>query len=49
MESNTRYWWKPSTYLNLGTDAPFDELTEPWYLIQITADRIELVYEDVKR
>lgn len=33
-------------YLNLGTDAPFGELTEPWYLIELSADRIELVYED---
>ncbi|MEM1258612.1 MAG: hypothetical protein AAGH81_08790 [Bacteroidota bacterium] len=33
-------------YLNLGTDAPFGELTEPWYVTEFTADRIELVYED---
>ncbi|MEM1338343.1 MAG: hypothetical protein AAF634_08330 [Bacteroidota bacterium] len=33
-------------YLNLGTDSPFGELTEPWYVTQFTTDRIELVYED---
>ena len=33
-------------YLNLGTDEPFGELTEAWYLTELSADRIELVYED---
>ncbi len=33
-------------YINLGDDEPFDELTEAWYLMELSADRIELVYED---
>ena len=34
-------------YLNFGDDsAPFDDLTEPWYVTEVSADRIELVYED---
>ncbi|BFP41960.1 hypothetical protein FGF1_28050 [Flavobacteriaceae bacterium GF1] len=33
-------------YLNLGDDDPLGDLTEPWYVMEITADRIELVYED---
>ena len=33
-------------YLNLGIEDPFAELTEPWFLVELTSDRIELVYED---
>ena len=33
-------------YLNVGTDEPFDELTEAWYFGELTTDRIELIYED---
>lgn len=33
-------------YVNLGTDDPFGELTEAWYLTELSNDRIELVYED---
>ncbi|RNC90271.1 MAG: hypothetical protein ED555_07450 [Allomuricauda sp.] len=33
-------------YLNMGEDAPFDDLTEAWYITEVSADRIELVYED---
>lgn len=33
-------------YLNFGDDDPFDELTEAWYVTEVSADRIELVYED---
>lgn len=33
-------------YVNLGDDEPFDELTEAWYFSELSADRIELVYED---
>ncbi len=33
-------------YLNLGDEAPFDDLTEAWYIFEVSADRIKLVYED---
>jgi hypothetical protein len=33
-------------FLNFEDDATFGELTEAWYIIEVTADRIELVYED---
>ncbi len=33
-------------FLNLGDDDPLDELTEAWYVSMVTAERIELVYED---
>ena len=33
-------------YLNMGDEAPFDMLTEAWYIIEVSTDRIELVYED---
>ncbi|MDT0607978.1 hypothetical protein [Croceitalea rosinachiae] len=33
-------------YLNLGDDDTFGELTEAWYITEVSADRIELVYED---
>lgn len=33
-------------YLNMGEEAPFDDLTEAWYITEVTADRIRLVHED---
>lgn len=33
-------------YLNLGIEDPFAELTEAWYVIEVTPNRIELVFED---
>jgi len=33
-------------YLNLGDDNTFGELTEAWYVTEVSANRIELVYED---
>ena len=33
-------------YLNLGGDDTFGGLTEAWYITEVSADRIELVYED---
>lgn len=33
-------------YLNFGDEAPFDDLTEAWYITDVTAERIVLVYED---
>ena len=33
-------------YLNLGDDETFEDLTEAWYITEVSSDRIELVYED---
>ncbi len=33
-------------FLNLGDDETFSDLTEAWYIGEVTADRIELIYED---
>lgn len=33
-------------FLNFEDDATFGELTEAWYIVEVSADRIELVYED---
>ena len=33
-------------YLNMGDDATFADLNEPWYITEVTSGRIELVYED---
>lgn len=33
-------------YLNTGDEAPFDDLTQAWYITDVSSDRIELVYED---
>ncbi|SHG91789.1 hypothetical protein [Flagellimonas flava] len=33
-------------FLNFQEDATFGELTEAWYITEVTTDRIELVYED---
>ncbi|WP_343485570.1 hypothetical protein [Allomuricauda sp. d1] len=33
-------------YLNLGDDDTFGDLTEAWYIGEVTSDRIELIYED---
>ncbi|MDT0540494.1 MULTISPECIES: hypothetical protein [Croceitalea] len=33
-------------YLNLGDDETFGELTEAWFIGEVSADRIELIYED---
>lgn len=36
------YESKLKVYLNFGDDAPFEELTDDWDLVSISADRIEL-------
>jgi hypothetical protein len=33
-------------FLNFENDPTFGELTEAWYIVEVAADRIELVYED---
>jgi len=33
-------------FLNLGMDEPLGDLTEGWYITEVSADRLELVYED---
>jgi len=33
-------------YLNLGTEDILGDLTEPWYVIEVSQNRLELVYED---
>ena len=33
-------------FLNLGMEGALGELTEPWYVSEVSADRLELVYED---
>nr|WP_299385801.1 hypothetical protein [Allomuricauda sp.] len=33
-------------FLNFDDDGVFGELTEAWYIMEVSADRIELVYED---
>ena len=33
-------------FLNFGTDEPLGDLTEAWYVTEVSADRLELVYED---
>jgi hypothetical protein len=33
-------------FLNFEDDPTFGELTEAWYIVEVAADRIELVYED---
>ena len=33
-------------YLNMGDDQTFEDLTEAWYITEVTSERIELVYED---
>lgn len=33
-------------FLNFEDDSTFGELTEAWYIVEVTSDRIELVYED---